>query len=148
MTKLTKAAITLLVHARKEGAAYPHASSGAGGSRHRLAVRLAKEGLLEKSAPFEITESGRKAIESIDNFGRKMPRFYLVAYQPTALEARDLVLRGTELQAFLKTSGDTVGALSFKINGLIEFWRDGEHVVDLNSIAEVYHYAERHGRSW
>lgn len=147
--KLTKTAIGLLIHARKTGAAAPFPGANAGGAIRRLAVRLAREGLLEKVGPFEITKAGEAAIENYDNYGRKMSRFYLSAYEAPIAEKRMAVLNGVELQALVRTSGDTVGVAAFKMDGSIELWRKNKLIdASARSIADLYRIVERLGRNW
>lgn len=147
-TKLTKPAIDLLLRARIKGSVFPIGGKD-GGSRRRLALRLAKEGLLEKGAPFPITKAGLTAIEMIDNFGRKMSRFYVEAYDAPIAERRTDALNGIEMKALLKTSGDTVALLAFNVGGSIDIWRNNKIVDGLaRSLTDVYAIAEKRGRNW
>lgn len=146
--KLTKPAISLLLHARINGAVFPFPGSNAGGATRRLAERLAKDKLLDGSPPYAISKDGLKAIETIDNRGRKMSRFYIVPYDAPIIERLTDALNGIELKAFLKTSGDTVGMLAFQVDGSIDIWRNNKIVGVERSIAAVYKFAETRGRNW
>jgi hypothetical protein len=146
--RLTKPAIELLLRARINGAVFPIGGKD-GGSRRRLAFRLAKDGLLEKDAPFPITKAGLTAIEMIDNLGRKMSRFYVEPYEAPIEERRRDALNGIEMKAFLKTGGDTVALLAFDVRGPIEMWRNNKLVdASARSLADVYAIAEKRGRNW
>lgn len=77
--KLTQPQIKILVHARAQGSVYPEPCRGAGWSRaggaiHRTVERLARDGLVGRQPPFEITDKGREAVEQYDDFGFKKSR--------------------------------------------------------------------------
>ncbi len=147
--KLTRPMIEVLLHARRQGAVFPFPRADGGGARHKMCIRMARVGLLTgKTGPFPITDAGLKAIENLTHTGEKMSRFYLVAFDPDAVSRREAVLSGTEMQAFLRTCGDTAAVLAFKANGAIEVWRNQKHVTTCRSIGEVFAYAEKHGKGW
>lgn len=146
---LTRPMINVLLHARRQGTVYPFPYQDGGGARHKMCDRMVKLGLLSgKSGPYPITAEGLKAIETLTHTGEKMSRFYLVAFDPDAINKREAALNGIELQAFLRTCGDTVAVLMFRIDGMIEVWRHKKQITTCTSIRAVFAHAQKYGKGW